>query len=143
MAGCINEAVAQINGAAPASARQIIDLSTDGDPDDATAAAAASTAAQLAGIDALNALGVGSGVDVTYLESIVFPQPAGGSDGFVTVTADFTAYAQEIARKIQIETRTAGGKVESIPTLGEWAIILLGALLMLMGGAVLLRRFPN
>jgi len=143
MAGCINEAVAQITGATPVSARQVIDLSTDGQPNDSAATLTASQAAQAAGIDAMNALGVGSGIDVAYLESIVFPQPAGGDNGFVTVTADFSAYAQEIARKIQIETRTAGGMVEPIPTLGEWSIILLAALLVLVGSTALRRRFPG
>lgn len=61
MAGCINEAVNQITSAVPASVRQIIDLSTDGVPNDATATTTASRNAQAAGVDVLNALGVGSG----------------------------------------------------------------------------------
>ncbi|WP_456415891.1 IPTL-CTERM sorting domain-containing protein [Thiolapillus sp.] len=140
MAGCINEAANQITSAVPASARQIIDLSTDGVPDNAAATTTASRNAQAAGIDVLNALGVGAGVEIAYLETIVFPQPAGGNDGFVVVTADFTAYAQEIARKIRIETQTNAGVVQAIPTLGEWAMLLLGASLMLAGGIFMRRR---
>jgi uncharacterized protein YegL len=143
MAGCINEAVNQVNNAVPAAARQVIDLSTDGMPGDATATTAASRNAQAVGIDVLNALGVGPGVDVAYLETIVFPQPAGGNDGFVVVTTDFTEYAQEVARKIRIETRTDTGEVQAIPALGEWAMILLGTLLMLAGGIFMRRRFPG
>jgi len=63
-----------------------------------------------AGFDALNALGVGDGIDVTFLENVVFPQPGGApppggddTDGFVIIVSDFGEYSAAIALKIATE----------------------------------------
>lgn len=101
IAECIDVA-ATILDITPASARQVIDLSTDGQSDQ-TAAEASATAAQTAGIDALNALLVGTGVNVNLANAIVFPKPVGGNAGFVQQIANFNEYATAIRDKITTE----------------------------------------
>lgn len=109
---CIDTARQQILAASPASAIQVIDVSTDGQSG-RQAAIDASLRAQQAGIDSLNAIGVGSGIDQSLLNAIVFPQPAGGDKGFVLLVKSYQEYAEAIANKVQRETRitdlTAGG----------------------------------
>lgn len=109
---CIDTANSLITGATPASALQVIDVSTDGQSSQ-SAAIAASNRAMDAGIDVLNSIGVGSGVNVGLLDSIVFPQPSGGDRGFVITVSNFQEYIDGIAGKIQRETRipdlTVGG----------------------------------
>lgn len=102
MAGCIDQARQLVLTAAPASDRQIIDLSTDGNPDSDAATIAAAQQAQVEGVDVLNAIAVGS-ADVAFLQSIVFPQPSGGAEGFVAQVSTFEEYADVIALKLEIE----------------------------------------
>lgn len=109
---CINKANSLITGASPASALQVIDVSTDGRSSQ-SAAMSASNNAQAAGIDVLNSIGIGNGVNMNLLNNIVFPQPSGGDRGFVIRVGNFQEYIDGIAGKIQRETRiadlTAGG----------------------------------
>ena len=101
---CINTAVDQITSASPASSSQVIDVSTDGRSSQSFALAASERAKSF-GIDAVNAIGVGSGVDRTLMESIVFPQPVGGDSGFFIQVDGFDEYAGAIAEKIVREVR--------------------------------------
>ena len=103
---CIDTAVNTITPLIPESTLQVIDVSTDGRSSQ-SAAEAASLRARNAGIDSLNSLGVGDGIDQNLLESIVFPQPVGGDAGFVLLVGSFEQYAEAIATKIQRETSLA------------------------------------
>lgn len=126
MSACINAASTAITGAAPASTKRIIDLSTDGRPNNELATTNAATAAQAAGVDALNALLVGSGVDATFMGGLVFPQPEGGTNGFATIIPDFASYEAAITTKIQTEVVVLPPVTpDAIPTLSEWGVILL------------------
>ncbi|MGM0592896.1 MAG: DUF1194 domain-containing protein [Pseudomonadota bacterium] len=101
---CISSAVSQITSASPSSAIKVIDVSTDG-RSSRTYAIRASERAREAGIDTLNAIGVGSGVDRYLLEQIVFPQPVGGERGFVLTIDNYDDYGAGIAGKVQREVR--------------------------------------
>ena len=101
---CINSATALITQAEPASAIKVIDVSTDG-RSSRSAAIRAAEAARDAGVDTLNAIGVGRGIDYTLLESIVFPQPAGGERGFVLTIDNYDEYEAAIAGKVSREVR--------------------------------------
>ncbi|MCJ8503136.1 choice-of-anchor A family protein [Desulfatitalea alkaliphila] len=103
---CINKAADLLVAATPSSVLQVIDLSTDGQSNQSQAISAATRAGDM-GIDVLNAIGVGSGINVNLLNSIVFPQPAGGERGFVTLISGYQEYIEGIAGKIQRETRMA------------------------------------
>jgi len=90
----------------------VIDISTDGrhsvtlgtDP------LAARDAAVAAGLDALNALGVGD-ADLAFLEGLVWPQPAAPppADGFVVSVPDFEAYVAAMREKVRTEVALAVG----------------------------------
>ena len=119
---CIDTARSQIvtaNQVSP-SLSQVIDVSTDGQSS-FSSAVAASTRAQEAGIDVLNSIGVGSGVNLNLLNSIVFPQPVGGERGFVVTTKNFQEYIDAISIKIAKETKVVdltAGKLE-LATAGD------------------------
>ena len=138
MGGCIVEAVNQVSGFDGTT--KIIDIATDGSPTTGPDAMQAAADARAAGIDELNALGVGSGVDVNFLGALVFPQPAGGNDGFVTVVNSFQEFAEEFANKVGRETGGggtggggSGGTIDEIPTLSEWAMLFTVSLLLGFG----------
>ncbi|MGB6366827.1 MAG: DUF1194 domain-containing protein, partial [Thermoanaerobaculia bacterium] len=99
---CIDLATAVIGQQLPVSSKQVIDLSTDGRQREGDAIRGANDAVA-AGIDSINAIGVGNGIDVGFLEAMVRPQPAGGQDGFVVVVADFIEYVNAIRDKIRRE----------------------------------------
>lgn len=111
--------------------KQVIDLSTDGMPDSAVAALAAADAAVGAGVEAINALGVGSGIDVAFLNTLVRPQPSNPppQDGFVLIIPNFNAYAAAIADKLRAEISGVGPRVPaplaSTTALGVTALCLL------------------
>lgn len=88
------------------TAKWVIDLSTDGvhNLSPAADALAARAAAVDAGLDALNALGVGA-ADVAFLGQLVWPQPASPppADGFVIMVPDFTAYVAAMREKVRTE----------------------------------------
>lgn len=103
---CIDAARSRIvtaNQTSP-SLSQVIDVSTDG-RSSFNSAVVASNRAQNAGIDVLNSIGVGSGVDTNLLNNIVFPQPVGGERGFVVTTRNFQEYIDAISVKIAKETK--------------------------------------
>lgn len=101
------------------NAKQIIDLSTDGKPSDEQAAYDAADAAVQAGLDALNAIGVGSEVDVTILENLVRPQPASQppQDGFVVTAQNFNEYESILRQKLKIEAgnQETGNQTVTVP----------------------------
>jgi choice-of-anchor A domain-containing protein len=103
---CIDQATTLISSALPASAMQIIDVSTDGQSAQSSAVAA-SNRAKTAGIDVLNAIGVGTGISTSLLNAIVFPQPVGGDRGFVLTVKNYQEYMNGITGKIQRETKIA------------------------------------
>ncbi|HEY5997917.1 MAG TPA: DUF1194 domain-containing protein [bacterium] len=88
------------------AARWVIDISTDGRHSTTigTDPFAARDAAVAAGLDALNALGVGE-ADLAFLERLVWPQPASAppADGFVVMVPDFTAYVAAMREKVRTE----------------------------------------
>jgi Leucine-rich repeat (LRR) protein len=83
--------------------KQVIDVSTDGE---SSGSSDASNRAIAAGVDVINALGVGSGINVDELRSMVRPQPASEfpEKGFVYVTPGFNEYAKAIKAKMAAET---------------------------------------
>jgi hypothetical protein len=94
------------------SDQQVINVTTDGVPNNQTAAFNASNAAMAAGIDQLHAEAVGL-ADTNFLLSLVFPQPgelvpSGGmptdprNRGFVLVVDSFADFAVAIETKIII-----------------------------------------
>ncbi len=86
--------------------RWVIDISTDGRHSSTlgTDPLAARDAAVAAGLDALNALGVGD-ADTGFLELLAWPQPASPppSDGFVVSVPDFAAYVGAMREKVRTE----------------------------------------
>ena len=110
-------AIGQLNGGTDISAaidactqqfkfttgKQVIDVSTDGQ---SSGSSEASNRAIVAGVDVINALGVGSGINVGELQSLVRPQPASEfpEKGFVYVTPSFNEYAKAIKAKMAAET---------------------------------------
>jgi hypothetical protein len=124
---CINTATAGIKGATPASQRSVIDVSTDGNSNTGASPASASAAALTAGISALNFIAIGTGVNIPALESIVFPQPPGGDEGFVVAVADFTQYETAIARKLEQEFF---GETRPVPVNNSLALLLMVLLVL-------------
>ncbi|MCK5876602.1 MAG: DUF1194 domain-containing protein, partial [Candidatus Marithrix sp.] len=86
------------------SGKQVIDISTDGRSSGSPSKAADQVVA--IGVDVINALGVGSGINVNELRSLVRPQPASEfpEKGFVYVTPNFNEYAKAIKAKMAAET---------------------------------------
>ncbi len=112
---------------------QIIDVSTDGVSSDPIPARVAAIAA---GVDVVNALGVGSGIDVNQLNNLVWPQPVSTlpAPGFVEVIANFSEFNEAIKAKIRAEVTLPGPAPNSqpIPTLSEWSLIILSLLMMVV-----------
>ncbi len=109
----------------PAGTRSIIDISTDGQ--DGSDVETASDSAVSAGVDAINAIGVGSGVEVAQLNALVRPQPAnalGDGPGFVLTVGDFEQFTPAIEEKIQAEI-TGGGGAVTVSVMSPAAIALL------------------
>jgi hypothetical protein len=127
--GAINLAVS--SGFTYSTSRQVIDISTDGDPNIGPDPLTARDNAVASGVDVLNAIGVGSGISQSFLESLVWPQPASApyNDGFVILVDDFAGFEPPIKEKIKAETQPTG-----IPTLSEWGMIIMS--LLLAGSAI-------
>ncbi|HAS30606.1 MAG TPA: hypothetical protein DCS56_12205, partial [Alcanivorax sp.] len=115
---------------------RVIDVSTDGQSNQSRAVAASERARQ-AGISVLNAIGVGSGANENLLNSIVFPQPAGGERGFVLTVDGYEEYMEGIAGKISRETRIADLTVGALNLLdnGNGQTVSLSAVLGNAGSA--------
>jgi len=89
-----------------AADRWVIDISTDGRHSQTlgTDPLSARDDAVAAGLDVLNALGVGA-ADLDFLGTLVWPQPAAAfpGDGFVVAVPDFSAYVNAMREKIRAE----------------------------------------
>jgi Leucine-rich repeat (LRR) protein len=83
--------------------KQVIDVSTDGQ---SSGSSEASNRAIAAGVDIINALGVGNGINISELRSMVRPQPASEfpKKGFVFIAPSFDEYAKAIKSNIAAET---------------------------------------
>lgn len=103
---CVNVATDHLAAASPVADYQVIDVSTDGGSSYALAMQSSERAYSM-GVDAINALAVGSGADLNLLNDMVFPQPAGGESGFVIAINSYQQYADAIATKVRRETSTA------------------------------------
>jgi len=88
------------------SAAWVIDISTDGRHSTTlgTDPFAARDEAVAAGLDVVNALGVGD-ADLAFLERLVWPQPASAppADGFVLMVPDFGSFVEAMREKVRAE----------------------------------------
>ena len=84
-----------------------IDISTDGRMTAGSDPIVGRENAVAGGLDTLNTLGVGSGIDQSFLEDLVWPQPATLAppfdDGFVVLVDDFDEYVQAVSEKMGFE----------------------------------------
>jgi RHS repeat-associated protein len=90
----LDSAVAAIGAGTP-GARQVICLSTDGDPDSPSAALQAADNAVASGIDRLDAIGIGSGANNVFLGKLV-------RNGAVFTVSSFQQFAQTIGEKLRV-----------------------------------------
>ncbi|MDZ7811547.1 MAG: DUF1194 domain-containing protein [Arhodomonas sp.] len=97
----------------------MIDVSTDGRSSQGAAERAAADARD-AGIDTLNAIGVGSGIDEGLLEAIVFPKPPRGRRGFVELIDEYAGYEEAIFAKVDREVRVIDLTVRGPDRGGRW-----------------------
>ncbi len=88
--------------------RNVIDLSTDGNPDDEQSAEQAATDAKNGDVDTINAIAIGSGPDVQYLEDSII----GGQDAFVQTAEDFDDFADSILEKLLREITGGQGLID-------------------------------
>lgn len=125
----IDFAVSQILGNGIASDRQVIDLSTDGVPNSQAAAVASSLAAQAAGIDALNAVGVGltaGGTAENNLIALTFSGANPLGSGLYFRADSFSDFGAVIQNKL-------GREITGVPEPGT--LLLLGLSLLGLGFA--------
>ncbi|OQK18077.1 hypothetical protein AU255_09585 [Methyloprofundus sedimenti] len=137
--------------------KQIIDVSTDGVSQ--VNPIPARQAAVLAGVDVVNAIGVGTGINEAQLSALVWPQPETPipGPGFVVLVASFQEYTAAIEAKIKAEVKpdpepgpgpepgpdpqpnpspnpepspSPSNGTQPIPTLNEWGLILLSLLML-------------
>lgn len=117
----VNTITNDINNNGIDSDRQVIDFSTDGAPNDESASIAAADDARANGIDAINSLGVGSGVDISFLEDF----SDAGNTGFVVQADSFdefdTAIEDKLGREIQ-----EGGEAVPFEAEGTMGLVALG-----------------
>lgn len=94
--------------------KQVINVSTDGHPNDSMATMAARDAAVAAGIDELDVEAVGSGAGINFLTTLVYPQPAAlippdaFSPGFVRIISSFADFEEAMREKL-------GAVIEPMP----------------------------
>lgn len=114
---------------------QVLDLSTDGANSDQAATLVSADNAVAAGVDAINAIGVGPGINTTNLEALVRPQPASTppDPGFVVLASDFAAFADALADKIIAETGGGFEPPEPAPAASTFGLLLLAGLLGVFG----------
>jgi len=110
---------------------QVVDVSTDGSNTAGMDPIQAADDAVAAGVDVINALGVGSSVDRQELEAIVRPQPASQpyAPGFVVYVSNFQEYVDAIRAKLRAEI--SGGK--PIPAVSPLSAMMLVVLLAVLG----------
>lgn len=85
--------------------RKVIDISTDGQPNSNAGSTQASIDAIAAGIDAINAIGVGSGIDENFLSNNIVR----GDDSFLILASDFTEFEESLRVKITREVTGGNG----------------------------------
>ncbi len=90
---------------APPGAKRIICVITDGMPDDPVRALIAATDALGAGVDEIDALGVGSFVDANFLNALASPQPP----ATFAIVDSYQALAQAITAKTHQFVALPGG----------------------------------
>lgn len=120
--------------------KQVIDLSTDGEPNSDDDARSAATNAVQAGVDAINALGVGA-ADIAFLQTLVQPQPSKQppADGFVIAVVNFQEYVDAIADKLRAEIFGVYGE-QAAPAAGGWALGILTLVLPIAGSRMVRRH---
>lgn len=127
--------------------RQVIDISTDGDPTPPVSTSGR-TAALAQGVDVINAMGIGPDVTVDKLNAIVYPQPASAvpeEPGFVLLADTFDDFTTAFEAKIKAEVvpdpdpvvpdpvgprPIPSNDIKPIPTLSEWGLIILSLLML-------------
>ncbi len=108
------------------SARQILDISTDGVPNSQAAYNTAKAAALTAGIDQINCVGIGNGADCSLV--------TGGVGAFSVNATTFDDFENALKRKITREV--TGG---AVPEPSTWAMMIGG--FGLVGAAMRRRRY--
>lgn len=122
----VNLATADIFGNSIVSARQILDISTDGVPNSQSAYNTAKAAALAAGIDQINCVGIGAGADCSLV--------TGGTGAFSVNATTFDDFETALKRKITREV--TGG---AVPEPSTWAMMIGG--FGLVGAAMRRRRY--
>jgi uncharacterized protein YegL len=85
------------------SGRQVIDLSTDGKPDNERSTTNSRDAALKKGFDEVNAIGVGlkpGGKEEQFLQNLTFPQPSTSAPGFYIAAVDYEEFKAKMRDKI-------------------------------------------
>jgi len=100
---CVNAVTEELNKATPATTRQLLYIATDGGVGDWDRMRDSIDNAKAAGLDVLNFLSVGYGDYNDQLETIVFPQPAGGDEGYVMGITNFALFPVVATEKLQVD----------------------------------------
>jgi hypothetical protein len=116
LSSCVRSAADQIVVARPVSSFRAVTVSGDGYWYGESLALSAASYAVDQGVDVIDAIGVGN-VSLATLNASVYPQPAGGEEGVVTLINSSSQFAEAIAQTARRQT--------SIPdlTLGNLQII--------------------
>jgi uncharacterized protein YegL len=132
MADAFDQATAELTGSSrfASAEKQIINLSTDGEPDDDQDAIDARDAAIAAGIDEIDAEAIGTGADAVFLQDeIVYPQPGNlappYTPGWVATPDDFDEYADSLCEKFQqiVPPEPEPEEAEFVPEAGTLALL--------------------
>jgi uncharacterized repeat protein (TIGR01451 family) len=107
MSGAFDVATAyltQLQSCCPTSKKQIIDLSTDGEPNRGRDTMTARNDSIAPGLfDVVNVLGVGDELNETLLKNLVYPQPWNDTVGFYNYIANFSVFQWAMENKIITE----------------------------------------
>lgn len=104
MTAALNLAANSFNSNDIESARQVIDISTDGGPNNRTTAATASQNAIASGVEVINVLGIGGGINEQYLQdNIARGSNADGNPAFVVIANTFDEVESTLRQKISRE----------------------------------------